>query len=203
MPGVFTIPPQAAQKAVDACLAAARAFQKEPRFDYQLARAYLAAGDTMEANRFFLDAIRFSTSPAAFGTYGRIREIGQIGRNRPDIAARYYQGGYRRGDVIAKLHLARLYHFGIEVKRNCRAADAFYRELESEGFSAAQFGLGQIYSEGLCRPVDHSVAFNWYLKSANAGYKPAAKAVAIAYRLGRGTEKNLSEFKRWSSKAGD
>lgn len=74
----------------------------------------------------------------------------------------------------------------------------------SEGASAdGQYMLGHCLHEGLGVPRDLQAAFQWFIKSANAGQMEAQYSLGVCYRDGLGTGKDLVKARYWMREAAD
>jgi uncharacterized protein len=85
-----------------------------------------------------------------------------------------------------------------DVKHGLRLLEA----AANLGSGDASFNLGEIMQygkEGL--PIDHQVAFGWYLKAAGQGVVPAAQRVCEMYRRGWGVKKDFRQAQLWCERA--
>ena len=66
-------------------------------------------------------------------------------------------------------------------------------------------GLEAVYQEGVSQHQegDDEAAAASFLRAAEGGHAPAAYALALAYREGRGVPRNLAASSRWMTKAAD
>jgi len=95
-------------------------------------------------------------------------------------------------------------YFAGEVRpQNLKAAlDCFKRSAEL-GYAPAQFQLGLAHdpialASAYRIPANDAVAFQWYLKAAEQGYREAMSTVAEAYQAGiRGAPQNREEAAQW------
>lgn len=75
--------------------------------------------------------------------------------------------------------------------------------LAEAGDARAQFGLGNLYFNGLGVEVDQLAATEWYLKAALQGYAPAQFNLGNAFKHGRGVPKDETLANQWWEKAAD
>ncbi|MGB9198149.1 MAG: tetratricopeptide repeat protein [Terriglobales bacterium] len=96
-------------------------------------------------------------------------------------------GDYARArpwcEAVAKAHnlggaycLGRLYHDGLGVSKDLKAALEWYRRDALRGHIAAMYALGQMYENGEGTKVDRAEAMNWLIRAAtgNPRYNDAA-----------------------------
>ena len=76
---------------------------------------------------------------------------------------------------------------------------------ESKAEPAAAEGAERLHEDGLAarRRGDEELAFARLLEAAEAGHGPAAYEVGIAYKDGRGTDRNLEASARWIDAAAE
>lgn len=80
------------------------------------------------------------------------------------------------------------------------------QELLAKGHAgdvAAQNSLGCAYAQGDGVEKDYKVAFEWFMKAAQLGYKWSQYNVGLYYSSGTGCEKNLAESFRWYKKSAE
>jgi TPR repeat protein len=63
--------------------------------------------------------------------------------------------------------------------------------------------MGQLYDFGFGVPKDDKRALEWYVKAAQHGSAPAARAVGEFYRRGRGVKADAAQALRWYRQAAD
>ena len=73
--------------------------------------------------------------------------------------------------------------------------------LAAGGDREAQNKLGWMYDQGLGTIENPKMAVEWYLKSANQGFKQAQINIGVLYELGRGTTQDSIEAEKWYAKA--
>ncbi|MCQ0987624.1 hypothetical protein [Jiella marina] len=108
--------------------------------------------------------------------------------------------------VAAKPSEMRLsYQFGRALQRSERFNEAvkWYRKAAAQGYPAAQFTLGLIYSHGKNVSRDWLEAVSWYRKAADQGHTAAQDSLGHMYHMGKGVSKNAIEAVKWYRKAAD
>ena len=92
---------------------------------------------------------------------------------------------------------AEVYH---EQKRYSKGLTT-YIELTQYGYPAAIYRIGEYYRDGHALKINKQQAFNFMLKAAKKNYAPAQHDVAVMYREGVGTERDLPAATHWFEKA--
>lgn len=75
------------------------------------------------------------------------------------------------------------------------------RPAAEQGAPAAQFGMGQMYQEGLGVKKDSAVAADWYRKAADQGFASAQTSLGLLYDLGWGVAHDDGQAVAWYRKA--
>lgn len=78
-----------------------------------------------------------------------------------------------------------------------------YRAAARKGDARAQFYIGMMHEDGIGRKPDPVKAFEWYIKSADAGYPPAQFKTGLFYETGKGGVKDLSKAAVYYSMAAE
>lgn len=85
-----------------------------------------------------------------------------------------------------------------DVKRGLKLLEA----AANLGSGEASYNLGLILQQGREGvPIDHQVAFGWYLKAAGQGVVSAAQGVCEMYRRGWGVKKDFRQAQLWCERA--
>ena len=84
---------------------------------------------------------------------------------------------------------------------NHAAAYRGFRRLAEQGYAAAQFNLGMMYSGGKGVPQDHAEAAKWYRRAARQGNAGAQNMLGFVYGRGRGVRKDYAAAARWHRRA--
>lgn len=85
--------------------------------------------------------------------------------------------------------------------KDYKSAFPLFVTLASEGNTAAEDYLGNMYFSGNGVERDYVQALYWYKKEAEKGIPAAQKKIGIMYELGLGVEKNNVEANVWYDKA--
>lgn len=93
-----------------------------------------------------------------------------------------------RGEVDAKLTLARAYLVGDRVQQDDRRAASLYNQLAEAGNAEAQNALGVLYGTGRGVELSYQLATGWYRQSAGQNYPPALFNLAVMVENGWGGE---------------
>lgn len=111
-----------------------------------------------------------------------------------------------RRAVEADSDNARLqYQYGRSLTKgqNHPEAWAWNRKAADQGYAAAQYNLGVMYSEGAGIPQDHAEAAEWYRKAADQGFVLAQHQLGLMYLNGTGVAQDHAEAAEWYRKAAD
>lgn len=76
-------------------------------------------------------------------------------------------------------------------------AKKIWRSEVDKNDGASAFGLGELYSRGLCVDESQSKAARWYLKAALWGYARARAEMGIRYAYGKGVESDFVKSYVW------
>jgi len=82
------------------------------------------------------------------------------------------------------------------VGKYCEARDNWLNDWKLKDATAA-FGMGELYSRGLCVKEDQALASRWYLRSAHAGSARARSELGIRYAFGKGVNQNYFKAFVW------
>ena len=86
---------------------------------------------------------------------------------------------------------------------NHAAAYRGFRRLAEQGFAAAQFNLGLMYSSGKGVPQDHAEAAKWYRRASDQGNAGAQNMLGFLYGRGLGVRKNNAAAARLYRRAAE
>ncbi|MBO4512931.1 MAG: sel1 repeat family protein [Victivallales bacterium] len=105
-------------------------------------------------------------------------------------------------DVIdAQRTLAWMYKEGRCVDRNLERAIRLYEVAANQNDVKAMLALGEIYYDKDLDVFSYSIAFEWYMKAAEAGNVRGQFMVAFMYENGLGVERNLLNAGYWYEQA--
>lgn len=132
------------------------------------------------------------------------------------------------GDDLGLLVIGICYHEGIGTEQNYEkafewfnkvadnnASDEYFNDEETEKSQSIKFlkyrplqkvamsAVGKCYAEGKGISQDDKKAFEWFLKSAEAGFVEAMAKVGVYYWQGKGVEQDYDQAFNWCLKAAD
>jgi TPR repeat protein len=91
----------------------------------------------------------------------------------------------------------------IAASEPCDPAAQDLARSAKHGSPAAQYTLGERYSNGTCAPHDDAQAVAWYKRSAAHGYAPAEFRLGYFYTEGRELPQDFSKAVQWLEKAAE
>ena len=86
-------------------------------------------------------------------------------------------------------------------KRDYQTAFKLFLPLAEQGYVAAQYNLGVMYSSGKGVKQNYAEAVKWYRKSAEQSDADAQAYLGVMYSNGEGVKRNPSKAKEWFRKA--
>ncbi|HEY5288875.1 MAG TPA: tetratricopeptide repeat protein [Caulobacteraceae bacterium] len=86
-------------------------------------------------------------------------------------------------------------------RHDTAGAMRLFREAADRGDAAAQYNLGQLYSQGAGAPADFRNAALWFGKAANQGNPGAEFNLGRLYQEGRGVRRDKAAAVRWYLKS--
>jgi TPR repeat protein len=136
--------------------------------------------------------------PEAITRLGSAYRHGLYGLVKSDKkAAKIWKRAVELGNVNAMNNLGTLYENGSGVKLDKKQAMKLYRAAADRGDAISQYNLGYLLDAE--KKFDES--FRYYALSADQGYTAAEHILGICYRLGEGTEVDLSKARYWFERA--
>ena len=88
-------------------------------------------------------------------------------------------------------------------KTDCASAMKQFRLEAAKGDTHAMVNIAAIYDEGLGVLPDHTAAFGWHLRAAEAGDAEAMTLVALDYTKGNGVSIRGAAGASWYRRAAD
>ncbi len=191
---------------------------------YMLGVMY-ASGQSVPANDG--DALRWFTLAAEGGHADAQFRVASMRESNPMVAYKWYKAAAAQGHVEAQFAIGNLYADGVQVPQNYEKAFEWYKLAAEQGYVLAQYELGRYYEVGLesvlctrspspakCRErtrtahqqtvkQDDEIAFEWFLKAAQAGHAAAQLQVGRMYEDGRGTGRDYGSALKWYKKAAE
>ena len=86
-------------------------------------------------------------------------------------------------------------------KRDYQTAFKLFLPLAEQGYVAAQYNLGVMYSSGKGVKQNYAEAVKWYRKAAEQSDADAQAYLGVMYSNGEGVKRNPSKAKEWFRKA--
>jgi hypothetical protein len=87
--------------------------------------------------------------------------------------------------------------------KNFSKAAAEWQKAAAQGDVQAQYGLGNLYTNGQGVLKNDAKAVEWYRKAANQGYDGAQFALGLHYMNGAGVKKDMAEAYFWLALSAD
>ncbi len=172
-----------AQKAVDACAAAIRAFPDHPRLLAHLGRAFHKAGSHETAAAAYRKAAELD-DPVAQMNLGALHFDGQVPLQSDAEAVSWYEKAAEQGYAPAQANLGYRYLTGKGVPASDTEAAVWHEKAAAQGHAGAQHSLGWMFERGRGVAESKVEALNWYRKAADQGDEKAAeKADALSLEL--------------------
>lgn len=169
----------AAIDAVHAIKVCTREVQGHPgtwRFEYQLARAYEAKGDGVQALEWYGRAANHG-HPAAQLMIGQLFLEGRWVERDARQAVPWLMHGVRANYAPAQYLLAQAYLRGDGVTPNLREALSLLNAAANQNFPPAMFSLGKLYETGTGVYRNRNTALYWYQQADHGGHEEAKEAV--------------------------
>lgn len=164
--------------------------------------------------RDYSDALYWLRNAADIGSCNAMKKIGDIhllyikwgnweDYQRGKEALYWFEKAYKCGNVEAISQIMTMYYLGWGVKQDYEKTFEYAKMGANVGNTYCMCTLGSLYYEGKGGAVqDFSLAFEWYLNSAELGDKLAQVFVADkCFHLGLGTDKNDQKAFEWMEKA--
>ena len=107
------------------------------------------------------------------------------------------------GDPTAQYLLGMHYAFGIQNDNDEELTQSVYwfRKSAEQGYSEAEYRLGQAYASGRGVRNDSKAAFYWFRRAAQNGAVNAQFWLGLMYENGRGVKRNRQQSLKWFLKA--
>ncbi len=140
-------------------------------------------------------------APAAMTLIGELYKEG-LGVNEDAVeAARWFKLGADSGDTEAAFSLAIAYLTGKGVEKSAEKAAPLLEKAAKAGHPAALYQLGLQAMNGYIQ--DPAKAAGYFQRAMDAGDYDATYALALAYKEGRGVEKDLTKAAAIMKQAAD
>lgn len=181
-------------RAIPACEEAVRAHSNEPRFSFQLARAYLEAKKP-ELAKPLLESLS-NSGYATATTYLGFLYAGGNGVTKDEAEGlRLFRQAAEAGDALGASALGGVYEWGqLGVAKDDDEAARWYRKAADNGDVRSMLALGEKYGEGkLGFAKDDGEAARWFRRAADRGNALGMYNLGLMYRDGRGVPKDQAE----------
>jgi TPR repeat protein len=175
-----------AKHAIAACKAAVAAFGDEPRFAFELARAYSANNQNAQALQWATQAANENYGAAAF-MLARAYDTGDGVPKSATEANEWYEKAAQTGTPLAELFLGIRYHKGEGLPKDDGKAREWLEKAADQGSLEAQAMLGLIYYE----ENDFDDARMWLEQGASQGQPEAEAILGLLYLEGKGVAQDL------------
>ena len=188
--------------AIAACEAAAKESPAQPRYAYQLGRAYQAAGREAEAAAQFQRAADAKYPPAITALGLAFRDGAGVEKDSY-TALTILKTAADLGEAEAMDALGGLFEADDGVEPDEKQAVHWYGQAAERGNAAAMSHLA-FALVNLDDGTDHRAeAFEWHRKAADAGISASMVELGFAYEKGEGLPQNTAEAVKWYSRAAD
>ena len=108
------------------------------------------------------------------------------------------------GNATAQNYVGWSYKFGMGVSQDDAEAAKWFRRAADQGYAAAQWILGLMYSFGDGGlPQDYAVAVMWYRQAADQGLAEAQGSLGEMYANGQGVLRDYGTAAMWYRKSAD
>lgn len=111
----------------------------------------------------------------------------------------------QNGDIEAQFALGEMLFHGNDssFEKNYQNALEWYLKSANQGYSPAQFSVGNIYHLGHGASVNFPKAIYWYLKAGEQGHAEAQSNLGYLFNKGIGTETDKKVAVNWYRKSAD
>lgn len=190
---------------VDVAQLQRKAVSNDPAAQFTLA-TYYEAGHGVAQNA---KAARYWYFKSAEGGYekaeyrlSQLYQFGKLGLSKNIDSSRYWQkkAGYD-GNLDAQKEL---FHHFEKVQPEQEAALYWMRRCAENGDSVYMYLLAKAYADKKFGEKDADTeSYNWYMKSAEAGYRLAQTEMGNIYLMGIGRKKDFGQAMDWFKKAAE
>ena len=202
--GIGNIPANRSEALKYAPLAAENGFQESQYYiGVALLEGIETAQDPQAALGYFEQAADQGHTDAMV-SLGKLYEDGVHVPKDVVEAARRFKTAADNGNALGAMNVAFSYWTGEGVEESATTALAYAKQGAEGDYLGAYFLLGIIYDfggDGV--PENNQLAIEYYEKAAIHDHSAAALNLALMYKEGEGTEKDLDEALRWMRKANE
>jgi uncharacterized protein len=186
--------------AVNACREAVKQYPDEVRFQFQLARALVIAGEQREGLGLHEKAAAAGYAAANL-PLARLYEEGKVVAKDLAKARQYIERGVSGGNTSALVELAKYYREGLGVPRDLSATIGYLRKAVEQGSAVGMNELGWHYRDGVGVDRNEKEALVWFQKAADLGNLWAMRNIGNLYERGQGVAKDCAKAREWYGKA--
>ncbi len=186
------------EKALEACIKAVKDFPNEPRYGYQLGRAYEQSGNNKKAFEIYLETAK----------KGNIKAENKVGywyfwgkgvtKNR-EKAFEWYMKAAKQGEVNSIERIGTSYYYGNGVTKDHIKAFEWYLKAAKKGDAGSQNSIGNMYLQGIGIGQDIDKAIEWYGKATEkiSDYNSFRRKIGDMYYLGELVEVDYTKAIKW------
>lgn len=185
-----------ADRGLDACRQAVVSFPQEPRFQFQLGRAYEASGDFRSAETHYKRAADAGYG-AGFTGLGDLERDGSLGARDYREAFRLYERAAEQGDSGGINRLAYRFYSGTGTKQDYSKAFEQYQRCANLGNAACARELGLMYRDGRAVRRNIAKAMEFFHIAAEKGEPNALLDLSSAYGNGTGVTTDYRRSARY------
>ncbi len=191
-----------ADAAIAACRQAIATNPGEPRFKFQLGRAFYKSKRFDEAVPLFQRAAEGDYAVAMY-RLGKMYQRGIGVEKDARTSVRWYRKAAASGNAASMNDLGWMYQRGLGVIKDLSEAARWYLKAAQRGMRLAMYNTGLVYANGRGVVKDQREAVRWYRKAADKGHVKAMYYLGRRYASARGVEKDDAEAMRWYRLAAD
>lgn len=182
-----------------------KAVSNDPVAQFTLATYYEAGHgvvrNTKAARYWYFKSAKAGYEKAEY-RLSQLYQFGKLGLSKSGDSSRYWQkkAGYD-GNLDAQKEL--FHHFD-KVQPEREAALYWMRRCAENGDSVYMYLLAKAYADSEFGDKDADTeSYNWYLKSAESGYRLAQTEIGNMYLMGVGRKKDFGQAMDWFKKAAE
>ena len=205
-------------KAIKVCTQAIKDFPNEPRYGYQLGRAYYISDNYQKAFEWykkaaFKDCALAQDALADMYLFGQNDKDFKVPRDgfifgkgtqeAYDESLKWYLKAANNGNSSAQMSVAYAYHYAKGVKKDYQEALKWYMKAAEKDSPSGQASVGRMYYNGEGVEKDYKKAFKWLMKAAEQGNVPAQNNIGNMYYEGQGVKKDYKKAFKWYMKAAE
>ncbi|MBO7243799.1 MAG: sel1 repeat family protein [Alphaproteobacteria bacterium] len=155
---------------------------------FEIALKSDGSGKYQKAERYYLLASKSEVGELKrisfyyLGMLYKKKDVGSLKNYKK--SEQYLEKSAQLGLKQAQYELALLYHAGDKIPENMTKALSYMKMAVDQNFAPAEYVWGVWLERGYMGKVSQQEALSFYEKSANQGYMPAIKGLALVYKIG-------------------